>query len=171
MQSINANNYSYNDFNFSMRTSSGDTINLKMYDERSSEFSHEQTDTTSTTTLSLSHAYGYNFKYEGNGIDSQDKKEIEEAMKLVSPMIDEYLSSVKETQPNNADVINKAFDINSYLPKSEDANTKNYLHGKTLKAIDKILEKNENQSEKILKEAQKLFESLLKQSERFELYM
>jgi hypothetical protein len=171
MQSINASSYSYNDFNFSMKTSSGDTIDLKMYDERSAEFSDEQTDTTRTTTLSLSHAYGYAFKYEGNGIDEQDKKEIEAAMKLVSPMMEEYLANIKETQPSNAELINKAFDINSYLPKPEEANTKNYFNDKTLKAIDKILEKTENQNEKMLKNAQKLFDALLKQSERFELYM
>ena len=74
MQSISTSQYSYNDFNFSMKTSSGDTIDLKMYDERLAEFSHQKNDTTETTTLSLSHAYGYSFHYEGNGIDAQDKK-------------------------------------------------------------------------------------------------
>lgn len=171
MQSINASNYSYNDFNFSMKTSSGDTIDLKMYDERAAEFSHQKNDTTETTTLSLSHSYGYNFRYEGNGIDEQDKKEIAEAMKLIQPMMEDYLKNVAESEPKNSDIINSAFDINSYLPKPKDNNTKNYLNDETLKTIDKVLEKVENQNEKILKEAQKLFDALLKQSERFELYM
>ena len=171
MQSINASNYSYNDFNFSMKTSSGDTIDLKMYDERAVEFSHQKNDTTETTTLSLSHSYGYNFRYEGNGIDEQDKKEIEEAMKLIQPMMEDYLKNVAEGEPKNSDIINSAFDINSYLPKPKDNNTKNYLNDETLKTIDKVLEKVENQNEKILKEAQKLFDALLQQNERFELYM
>lgn len=59
-----------------MQTSSGDTINLKMYDEKATDFSHEQDANSSKTTLSLSHAYGYSFKYEGNGIDENDQKEM-----------------------------------------------------------------------------------------------
>jgi len=171
MNSINASSYSYNDFNFSMQTSSGDTINLKMYDEKASDFSHQQDTNSSSTTLSLSHAYGYSFKYEGNGIDAQDKQEIAEAMKLIQPMLEDYLKNVADSEPKNADIINKAFDINTYLPKPKDVNTKNYLNDSTLKTLDTILEKTENQNEKILKEAQKLFDALLKQSERFELYM
>jgi hypothetical protein len=58
-----------------------------------------------------------------------------------------------------------------YLPKPKDIDTKNYLNDTTLKTLDTILEKTENQNEKILKQAQKLFDALLKQSERFELYM
>ena len=76
MNSVSSSNYSYNDFNFSMQTSSGDTINLKMYDERSLEVAHTEDEASSLTTLSLSHAYGYRFEYEGNGIDAADKKEI-----------------------------------------------------------------------------------------------
>lgn len=154
-----------------MKTSSGDTIDLKMYDERAAEFSHKQNDSSAITTLSLSHAYGYNFHYEGNGIDAQDKQEIAEAMKLVEPIMEKFLKNVSESEPKNADIVNSAFDINSLLPKPKDINTKNYLNDNTLKTFDKVLEKVENQNEKILKEAQKLFDALLKQSERFELYM
>jgi len=171
MNSINASSYSYNDFNFSMQTSSGDTINLKMYDEKATDFSHQEDANSSKTTLSLSHAYGYSFKYEGNGIDANDQKEIDQAMKLIQPMLDEYFKNVNETAPKNADIINQAFNINAYLPKPQDINTKNYLNDSTLKTLDKILEKTEHQNEKILKEAQKLFDALLKQNERFELYM
>ncbi len=171
MQSINANSYSYNDFNFSMQTSSGDKINLKLYDEKSTELSYAKTKNATSATLSLTHAYGYNFSYEGNGIDANDKKEIAQAMEIIQPMLDEYFASIKETPKSNAEIINKAFDINSYLPKTEDLNTKNYLNDKTLKTIDKVLEKAQHQNEKTLKAAQKLFDALLKQSERFELYM
>ena len=170
MQSINASSYSYNDFNFSMQTSSGDKIDLKLYDEKSSALSFEQTKDTTTTILSLSHSYGYNFSYEGNGIDENDKKEIAKAMEIIKPMLEEYFDNIKEPT-SNAVVTNKAFDINYYLPTPKDNNTKNYLGDKTLQTIDKILEKAQNQNDKILKEAQKLFDALLKQQERFELYM
>lgn len=171
MQNINANSYSYNDFSFSMQTSSGDTINLSMYDEKATDFSHQKDANSSTTTLTLSHSFGYSFKYEGNGIDENDQKEIDQAMKLIQPMLDEYFKNVNERAPKNADIINNAFDINSYLPKPQKSNTKNYLNDKLLKTIDKTLEKEQNQNEKILEAAQKLFDALLKQTERFELYM
>ena len=61
MQSVSANNYSSNAFGFSLQTSSGDTIDLSMYDQRSAEISQETNGSTQTTTLSLSHAYGYSF--------------------------------------------------------------------------------------------------------------
>ena len=173
MQSISANNYNYNDFNFSMQTSSGDKIDLKMYDEKSSEVSYKKDDNSTEMMLSLTHSYGYSFHYEGNGIDAQDKKEIDEAMKTIKPMLEKYMENVKKSEEDFsiAEITNNAFDINQYLPKTEDLNNKNYLSDKTLKTLDKILEKAEHQNEKMLKHAQKLFESLLKQMDRFELYM
>ncbi len=70
-----------------------------------------------------------------------------------------------------SEITNRAFDINQYLPKPETLDAKNYLNDKTLKTIDKILEKADNQNEKILKHAAKLFDTLLKQMDRFELYV
>ena len=171
MQTINASSYSYNDFNFSMQTSSGDTINLKMYDEKATDFSHEQDANSSKTTLSLSHAYGYSFKYEGNGIDETDQKEIDEAMKVIQPMMDEYLKSVEQANSNTAKLTNTAYDINALHPKSENLDTQNYANDSLLKGLDKILEQAQNQNEKMLQEAQKLFETILKQQKGFELYM
>ena len=173
MQSINTSSYDYNNFDFSMQTSSGDKIDLKMYDEKASEMSYKKDGNSTEMMLSLTHSYGYNFHYEGNGIDAQDKKEIAEAMEAIKPMLEQYMDNVKESEEDFsiAEITNKAFDINQYLPKTEDLNTKNYLSDKTLKTIDKILEKAENQNQKMLKHAQKLFDSLIKQMDRFELYM
>jgi len=173
MQSIQANNYNYNDFNFSMQTSSGDKIDLKMYDEKSSEMSYKKDSNGAELMLSLKHSYGYSFSYEGNGIDAQDQKEIDKAMETIKPMLEKYMENVKKSEDNfsMSEITNSAFDINQYLPKTENLDTKNYLSDQTLKTIDKILEKAENQNEKMLKHAQKLFDSLLKQMDRFELYM
>ena len=171
MQSINASTYNYNSFGFSLQTSSGDTINLSLYNERSAEFSQSTDGNERTTTLSLSNAYGYSFSYEGNGIDAKDKKEIDEAMKVIEPMMDEYLKSVEQANSNTAKLTNTAYDINALLPKSENLDTQNYANDSLLKSLDKILEKTQNQNEKMLQEAQKLFETILKQQKGFELYM
>lgn len=173
MQNINTSNYDYNGFNMSMQTSSGDKIDLKLYDEKSSEMSYKKNGNSTQMMLSLKHSQGYSFKYEGNGIDAQDQKEIDKAMEAIKPMLEKYMENVKESEEDFsiAEITNKAFDINQHLPKTQDQNTKNYLSDKTLETIDKILEKAENQNEKVLKHAQKLFDSLLKQMDRFELYM
>lgn len=173
MQSINASNYSSNAFGFSLKTSSGDTIDLNMYDERSSNISHENNGKTQTTTLTLSHAYGYNFHYEGNGIDENDQKEIDAAMKLIQPMMDAYLQNVQEsgnTTPQ-AKTTNTAYDINATLPTIKDLNTTHYANDSLLKSLDTILEKAQKNNEKMLQEAQKLFDSILKQQKGFELYI
>lgn len=173
MQSINANNYSSNTFGFSLQTSSGDTIDLSMYDERSVEISQEQSGNTSSTSMSLSHAYGYSFHYKGNGIDANDQKEIDAAMKVIQPMMDEYLKNVDDSgsSATQAKTTNTAYDINSKLPTIEDLNTQNYANDSILKSLDKILEKAQKQNEKMLQEAQKLFDSILKQQKGFELYI
>jgi len=173
MQSISASNYSYNSLDFSLQTSSGDTIDLSMYDERSVEMSQEQSGNTSSTSLSLSHAYGYSFHYKGDGIDANDQKEIDAAMKLIQPMMDEYLKNVEESgsSTSQAKTTNTAYDIHSKLPTIEDLNTQNYANDSILKSLDKILEKAQKQNEKLLQEAQKLFDSILKQQKGFELYI
>jgi hypothetical protein len=156
-----------------MNTSSGDKIDLKMYDEKSSEVSYKKDEDSTSMMLSLTHSYGYSFHYEGNGIDAQDQKEIDAAMKTIKPMLEKYMENVKDSEENfsMSEITNKAFDINQYLPKTENLDTKNYLSDKTLKTLDKILEKAENQNERMLKHAQKLFDSLIKQMDRFELYI
>ena len=174
MQSINTNNYSHNDFSFSMQTSSGDKIDLLLYDEKSSEISMKSDKKSTNMSLSLSHSYGYSFNYVGNGIDENDKKEIKAAMKIIQPMLEKYFSNINKSQnsQSEAEITNKAFDINSYLPKftNENNNKINYLNDKTLQTIDKILENTKNQNNKILKHAQKLFDKLIKQSSGFEYY-
>ncbi|WP_263832765.1 hypothetical protein [Sulfurospirillum oryzae] len=173
MQSINAASYSSNTFGFSLQTSSGDVIDLSMYDERSTELSQASDGKTQTTTMTLTHAYGYNFHYKGDGIDANDQKEIDAAMKVIQPMMDEYLKNVQESDSptTQAKTTNTAYDINSKLPTIKDLNTQNYTNNSILKSLDKILEKAQKQNEKMLQEAQKLFDSILKQQKGFDLYM
>ena len=174
MQSVSTNNYSSNNFGFSLKTSSGDVIDLSMYDSYSTEVSQANNGSTQTTTLSLTHAYGYNFHYKGDGIDANDQKEIDAAMKVIQPMMDEYLKNVQESansSTSQAKTTNTAYDINSKLPTITDLNTQSYANDSILKSLDKTLKKAQNQNEKILQEAQKLFDSILKQQKGFDLYM
>lgn len=173
MQSIQASAYSYNDFNFSMQTSSGDKIDLSMFNEKTAEIENTKTARSQTTEISLSHSYGYSFKYEGNGIDAQDKKEIAQAMKTIQPMLEEYMQSVRESEedPVTSAIVNKANEINSLLPKPQENNLNNFMKQKSLDQFDKLFDIKENQNERMLHQANKLFDALMKQMDRFELYM
>lgn len=173
MQTSLNNSGNYNSFGFSLQTSSGDTINLSMYDSRVAQISHESTDQSQTTTYSLSHAYGYKFEYKGNGIDENDQKEIDAAMKVIQPMMDEYFKNVQESANTTtlASLTNTSYSMNALLPKTNDANTQNYINDALLKSIDAQMAKPNNRTEKMLQEAHKLFQSLLGQQVGFDLYM
>jgi len=94
-------------------------------------------------------------------------------MKIAQPMIDEYLKNVQESENNTnlASLTNTAYAINATLPTSSDANTQNYINDALLKSMDDVMSKVQNQNEKMLQEAQKLFQSILNQQSGFDLFM
>lgn len=81
--------------------------------------------------------------YKGDGIDANDQKEIDAAMKQIQPMMDEYFKNVQESGSSTpqSTTTNTAYDINALLPKAQDLNTQNYENNSLLKSLDKILEK------------------------------
>ncbi len=173
MQSINTSNYAYNSFDFSLTTSSGDKINLKLFDKKSSELDLKKRENSQTLNLSLRHTYGYEFSYKGDGIDEQDKKEIAEALKKVQPMLEKYLENVKQSQKEIPlpKIINNAFEINQHLPKPKDLSTKSYIQDKLLDNFDELLKKTKDANEKLLEQTKKLFDALSYQMDRFEFYI
>ena len=71
-------------FNFQMRTSSGDEINLKGYKESQLEIQRSEDENFQSTSISLRESYKYSFSYVGDGISEQDQKEIDEAVRSMS---------------------------------------------------------------------------------------
>ncbi len=171
MQTISASDYNYNSFNFSMTTSSGDRISLDLYDEKSSSFLYNSNGKSKTTNITLSHSSRYSFHYIGNGIDENDKKEIDKALEVIRPMLEKYFDNINKgiQKTTKADTVNAAFEINSKLPQIKNEDTKHYISNKTLKMMDNILAKPQNKNN--LKDAQKLFNELLQQMNGFKLYM
>jgi hypothetical protein len=160
----------YNNFDFAMKTSSGDTLSLAMYDNKELSYQEQKKDGTHTRELSLSHAYGYKFSYEGDGIDAQDRKEIEAALEQLQPELEAFMEKVKESGiPSPRTIADEAFSLRQMLPTPRDENHKSFLQDSILKAFDKELLKFSPQ-EKVLETAQKLFERLLEQMEHFSLY-
>jgi hypothetical protein len=160
----------YNSLDFTIKTRSGDTISLNMYDNKSMEYSASRDGNTQTRELTLTHAYGYKFEYEGNGIDAQDEKEIAKALETLQPRIEEYLKNVEESGiPSPRDILNSAFDFRQELPTPKDENHKNFIAQNLLETFDKTLVSMGAQ-EKAIQTAQNLFERMLEQLESFSLY-
>ncbi len=170
MTNINFNKSAYNDLSFSFKTSSGDKINLSMYDEKEISTSSFKNKNLSVKEFSLRHSFGYRFSYKGNGLDANDKKEIANALKKLQPKIDEFMKNVKESGiPTPKDILNKAFDLKQDLPKVKNENHKNAIQNSVLDLFDKTLKKYFPNDE-VLQSAKKLFDSLQKQMQSFHIY-
>jgi len=157
---------------FSMKTSSGDEISFSMYDNKSLEFSSQKNGSSSQRSLTLTHEYGYEFAYKGNGIDKQDMKEIEEAMKQIRPQVDEFMKNVKEgdkiagSSQSISELSNK---IKQMLPDAKDMDHKNFINDNMLKMFDELLAKNDA-NKNLLSATKSLFDTLLDESKKVSYY-
>ena len=86
-------NSSLNSFDFKFKTSSGDEINLSVYNNKSLEYKKQSDKNTQTSELTLSHKYGYKFEFKSNGLSQQDKLEIAKALEDITPKIDEFINN------------------------------------------------------------------------------
>lgn len=66
------------------------TIKLSIYDNQEVDISASKDESTKSFSMSLKHEMGYSFSYSGNGIDANDMKEIENAMKVIKPIFKKY---------------------------------------------------------------------------------
>ncbi len=170
MTNVGMQKNSYNDLNFSFKTSSGDNISLSMFDKKELQTHSFKSKNLKIEEFSLKHSFGYSFSYKGNGIDENDKKEIAFAMKKLQPKIDEFLKNVKEDKiPTPKEILNKAFDLKTELPKPKDENHKNAMKSSLLELFDKSLQAY-FPDKIVLENAKKLFEALSKQLQSFNLY-
>jgi hypothetical protein len=88
-------------------------------------------------------------------------------------MLEKYFENIKKSDknPSSDKISDMAFDMHAKLPHYHNQGVKNYMFDNTLKTMDKILAKPENQNHKIFKNAQKLFDMFMKQDKGFELYI
>lgn len=162
---------SFNSLDFSFKTSSGDKINLSMYNNKNIEYQSAKTQNASAKSLTLTHEYGYNFEYVGNGIDEQDMKEINEALKKIKPKIDDFMNQINEDKIfSNSAIANFANELKTMLPKPKDLNHTNMIFNKTLNLFDSLLEEHKAQRN-LLERINKLFENLIDTTNKFSLYV
>ena len=170
MQVTQASQTAYNNLDLSIKTSSGDTISLNMYDHKEMQYSDVREGNSRLQEFSLSHEYGYTFSYEGNGIDKQDMKEIREAMKALQPSIKEYMQNAKDDgMPSPRAILNEALHLRQELPKPKDFNEKQMMGSELLKNFDEAL-KDFSPNQIVLEASKSLFDRILEQLDSFSLY-
>jgi len=167
MFSISQNSYQMQGFDFSMQTSSGDKIDLSMYSSKKSDISLQKDKNILQMSLSLKEEFGYSFSYSGNGIDEQDKKEIQEALKKIEPFLGIFGGD--KTDLPQSQKTNLAFDMNNLLPKPKDENHKNFIKDSVIDKMDEML-KAFDAIDEMTKLAKDVFDELSKQMEQLSIY-
>ncbi len=175
--SYSLDTYRAHDLNIMMRTSSGDVIEMDFANLQSTSFSQNQNKNTLETSMSFSSMQSFQFSIQSNGIDEQDKKEIDAFMKIAQPYIDNFLSELDQDAPTSP-VTKLARQISDIFSPMKDKNedTKNLVKTNIVEAFDKAIKKLDisepNSLEKIFEEAKKLLEKTLYEFEKLnkELY-
>ena len=170
-----ANSYAH-DLNITMQTSSGDRITMDFANHKSSSLSYSKDTKGESASMQFSSIQSFQFTIESNGIDAQDKKEIDAFMKKAKPFIDKFLKELSQDAPNTP-VTQMAKQIAAAFEPSTQNSPKKNNHIKTniVKAFDEAFkqlpppkeELNAKTLEQIFKDAQKLLEKTLKEFDDF----
>ena len=163
-QALNA--YRSHDLNIMMKTSSGDVIKLDFSNEKSLQYANQKDGESSKSVMRFSSMQSFRFSIDTNGIDEQDKKEIEAFMKIAQPYIERFMKELKNDAPKSpvTKIAQQIADI--FSPVSDkDQNRKNLAKNSIVALFDKEIEKNkqiEKSFDKLFEQAQKLLEKTLK---------
>ena len=174
--SYSLDTYRAHDLNISMRTSSGDVIEMDFANHQSASMSYEQNSSGSKTSMNFSSMQSFQFSIESNGIDAQDLQEIDAFMKIAQPFIDDFLQELEDAAPKSpvSQLAHKIAGI--FEPNSERSeNSKNHVKTNIVEMFDNAMKKLEmpEQSnrqdliDKMFKETQKLLEKTLQEFDEF----
>ncbi len=168
--------YQAHDLNITMKTSSGDLIEMDFANHQSASLSHKENSDGSKTSMSFSSMQSFQFSIEGNGIDAKDQKEIDNFMKIAQPFIDDFLQELEDVAPKSpvsklAHTIAGIFEPNR--DRSEDA--KNLVKTNIVEMFDNAINKLEipdiadktNMIDKIFEDAKTLLEKTLEEFDNF----
>ena len=167
--------YRSHDLNISMRTSSGDVINMDFANKQELSMNSSKDENGSSSSMSFSSMQSFNYSIDSNGIDAQDQKEIDAFMKIAQPFIDNFLEELDNDAPKSP-VTQLAHEIAGIFEPSQNRseNSKNHVKSNIVEMFDNAIKKFDkpdnngiNSLEKIFADAQKLLEKTLQQFEDF----
>lgn len=156
------NAYRSHELMIQMRTSSGDTLSLNFENTQSLSLSSKNTGHSHEQNFSFHSLQAFSFQIDSNGITEQDQKEIDAFMKKAQPYIDKFMKELSEN--NQHSPINKiASDVTKLIGnlKQSDENVKNHAKNSIIDLFDNAA-KQIKTNEKIIDEAQKLLEKIIK---------
>ena len=154
---------------FSMQTSSGDRISLHAFNDKSASVETLKDKGLQSMTLSLKESYGYEFSYKGDGLDKQDIKEIKQALEKIKPLMS-FLNPAEKFEKNDKNILDKAMDINSQLPKAKDVNMANYMKDSVATMMDEMT-KAFKANDDMVTLARDVFDALQRQMDGLDLYV
>lgn len=164
------NAYSQHSLSIDIKTSSGDLISLDFNNEKSLQYSSNE----KGRSFSFSSMESFSFSYKGDGIDAQDRKEIEAFLKIAQPNIDNFVSGLNEgsslSEPINK-LTQKISSLFQPIKEKNDENLLNFTKSGLVNALDKALSKEIKpleQTDKIISHAQRFLEQMLKQLDKAE---
>ncbi len=170
------NNYYAHDLNIAMQTSSGDRITMDFSNHKSSSLSYSKDAKGESASMQFSSMQSFQFTIESNGIDAQDKKEIDAFMKKAKPFIDKFLKELSEDAPGTPVTLAAKQIAAAFEPNTQNSQEKNkHIKTNIVKAFDEAFrqltppkeELKVNTLEKIFKDAQKLLGKTLKEFDDF----
>jgi len=169
MNTTNAlNAYSQHSLAIDIKTSSGDIIELDFNNEKSLDYRSNDKE----KSFSFSSLESFSYHYEGDGIDAQDRKEIDAFLKIAQPQIDEFMAGLKDgsslTEPINK-ITNNITSIFGPVKDKGDDNVLNFVKHGLSNSVDKALEKEiepKEQTQDIISHAQRFLEQMLKQLDK-----
>jgi len=159
--------YKSHDLNIAMRTSSGDEIKMDFANKQSLSMRHQESDNETKDTLTYSSMQSFQFSIKSNGIDAQDKKEIDAFMKIAQPFIDSFLEELDNETPKSP-VSKLAHSIAELFQpmKEKDENTQNYVKTNIVDMFDKSLQQLKDIN-KVFNDTQILLEKTLQEFDQF----
>ena len=162
--------YSQHSLSIDIKTSSGDVISLDFNNEKSLDYTENETQ----KSFSFSSMESFSFHYEGNGIDAQDKKEIDAFLKLAQPNIDNFVAGLNDgsslTKPINK-LTQNISQLFKPLKENADNNLLNLSKEGLVKAMDRAFAKELSpleQTQEVISHAQRFLEQMLKQLDKAE---
>lgn len=157
------NSYKSHDLNITMRTSSGDVIKMDFANKQSLSYSSQKNEDTTKQSLTFSSMQSFQFTMTSNGIDAQDKKEIDAFMKIAQPYIDNFLKELDQDAPKTP-VTKLAHQIADIFQPMQEKNedTQNYVKTNLVKMFDNSMQQIDN-IEKIFDDVKLLLEKILQE--------
>lgn len=158
--------YRSHELSIEMRTSSGDVINIDLANKQNLSLAAQRDSNGSSAAFSFSSEQSFSFSAETNGIDAQDRKEIENFLKIAQPYLDNYFEGLgNSSAPANKIAQNIA---DTFAPaKQKGPETVEYAKSNIVDLFDNAINKVENSTD-ILDQARDLLEETLKRFERFD---